>query len=130
MITDIIPQREPILMVDDAHVVSDTSVCATLIVKSTNWFCKDEKLLEAGIIEHMAQSAAAMVGLQGEGEPKVGYIGEVKDFVVFRLPCVGEQISTEVHTTALLEDVTIVEATTRIDTETIASARIKIFIMG
>lgn len=130
MITDLIPQREPILMVDDAHTLSKDSVCASLTIRSTNWFCQDNQLLEAGIIEHMAQSAATMIGLQGEGEPKVGYIGDVKDFIVFRLPRIGEQLSTEVRTTALLEDITIIEATTRIGDEVIASARIKIFIMG
>lgn len=129
MITDLIPQRDPILMVDDAKVVSEGIVETFLVVRSNNWFCKDGLFLEAGMVEHMAQSAAAMVGLSGEGEPHIGYIGDVKDFKEFRLPAVGETITTSISIVMQMENITLIEAISKVEGTIVAKARVKVFIV-
>lgn len=130
MITDLIPQRAPILMVHDAQPWGDQGACTTLEVEPTNWFICEDKLLEAGLVEHMAQSAAAMVGLACKGqEPKVGYIGDVKDFRVERLPKIGETITSYISTVAQMENITLIQAVSNVGDEQVAQAKIKVFIV-
>lgn len=130
MITDLIPQRAPILMVHDAQAWGEQGACTTLDVCADNWFATDGILLEAGLVEHMAQSAAAMVGLAGQGqEPKVGYIGDVKDFRVHRLPRVGETITSYISTVAQLDNITLIEAVSKVGEESVAQAKIKVFVV-
>ena len=80
-IKKLIPQRDPILMVD-ALVSVDGDVCQTeLGMREDNFFIEEDQLLsEPGLIEHIAQSASAFAGyrcvVKGEPAP-VGYIGEV-----------------------------------------------------
>lgn len=128
MITDLIPQRVPILMVDNVQRVGESSVRTTLKISSDNWFYKDGILLEAGIVEHMAQSTAAMVGLKTEGKPKEGYIGDIKDFVVYQLPKLGEEIESTISVITQLDNITLIEAVSQIDSKVIAKARIKVFL--
>lgn len=129
MITDLIPQRDPILMVDDAEAAGEQSARTTLTVRTTNWFASDGILLEAGLVEHIAQSAAAMVGLSVEGDPHEGYIGDVKDFTVSRLPRVGETIETLISTVMTMENITLIEAVSKVGEEPVAKARLKVFIV-
>lgn len=130
MITDLIPQRDPILMVHDAKPCGEQGACTTLSIRNDNWFSDGVILLEAGLVEHMAQSAAAMVGLACIGqEPKVGYIGDVKDFRVERLPKVGETVTSYITTIMQMENITLIEAISKVGEEMVAQARIKVFIV-
>lgn len=128
MITDLIPQRDPILMIDDAQKDGEHAVKTHLKITPDNWFFSDGMLLEAGLVEHMAQSAAAMVGLQGDGDPKEGYIGDIKDFTVYQMPKEGEIIETTISIITQLDNITLIDAVSQIDNQMIAKARIKVFI--
>ena len=127
-IEQLIPQRAPIKMIDSVVSVDNLIVQTALLVQDTNWFFSDGHLLEAGLVEHIAQSAAAMMGLKNEGAPKVGYIGDIKNFTVSRLPRLGELIRSRVTAIAQLESVTMVEADSKIDNELVATARMKVFL--
>lgn len=130
MITDLIPQRAPILMVDDALPWGEHGACSSLRIEQSNWFVSESLLLEAGLIEHIAQSAAAMVGLSCLGqEPKVGYIGDVKDCRIERLPKVGETVTSYISTIAQIENITLIQAISMVGGETVAQAKIKVFIV-
>ncbi len=128
MITDLIPQRAPILMVDEAHKVGEQTIGTSLKVTPDNWFFCNGILLEAGIIEHMAQSAAAMIGLQAEGEPKEGYIGDIKDFLIYQLPKNGDVIDSTISIITQLDNITLIEAISKIGNQIIAKSRIKVFL--
>lgn len=128
MITDLIPQRDPILMVDDAQATAN-GVKATLMVRESNWFYMDGILLEAGLVEHIAQSAAAMVGLKADGDPHEGYIGDVKDFTVLRLPLLNETIETLVNPVVQMDNITLIEAESYVNGKMVAKARLKVFIV-
>lgn len=130
MITDLIPQRDPILMVHEAQPWGEQGACTRLRVEPTNWFASDGLLLEAGLIEHMAQSAAAMVGLANRGQaPKVGYIGDVKDFRIERLPKVGETVCSYISTVAQMDHITLIQAISKVGDEQVAQAKIKVFVV-
>ena len=77
-ILNLIPQRPPIVMVDSFFGIEKNHSYSGLTVTADNIFYETGKLQEAGIIEHIAQSAAARIGFlytrQGEKVP-LGFIG-------------------------------------------------------
>ena len=91
----LIPQRPPIVMVDVVWSATETEAETGLTVTADNIFVRNGHFREPGLIEHIAQSAAAFAGcgtfLRGE-EPKLGFIGEIKDCVLNMLPEVGTQL--------------------------------------
>lgn len=130
-ITQLIPQRDPIIMVDDIRLTDTDSAITSLTIGASNWFVEGDHLLEAGLVEHVAQSAAALVGMAAadKGEaPHLGFIGSVQDFAIHALPKVGATIQTRVHIAAVVEEITLVEATLCVEDQTIATGRMKVFV--
>ncbi|MBR5069360.1 MAG: beta-hydroxyacyl-ACP dehydratase [Bacteroidales bacterium] len=130
-IKKLIPQRDPIMMVD-ALVSVDGDVCETeLAVMDNNFFIEDDQLLsEPGLIEHIAQSASAFAGyrcvVKGEPAP-VGYIGEVKKFHCYRRPAIGDVLKTTVTMGAEVNGITIITGVTNVNGEVVADTQMKIF---
>ena len=130
-IRELIPQRPPILLVDGLECVEGDPAIGTLVVRADNCFTDEDGLLaEAGVIEHIAQSASALAGHKaveaGATTPPVGYIGEVKKFSLHRLPHVGETLRTTVRFGMEVEGVTLLSAETRSGEELIATTQMKI----
>ncbi len=127
----LIPQRPPIVMVDSFFEADATSAITGITVKAENIFCKNNYLQETGIIEHIAQSAAAFAGYapytRGES-PKLGFIGEVKKCKIIRLPMIGERLLTSIKVMGEAAGVTLIAAETCINNETVATCQMKIFI--
>jgi predicted hotdog family 3-hydroxylacyl-ACP dehydratase len=97
-ILDLIPQRPPMVMID--HLVHSEEMTAggKLLITASNILCHDGHLLEAGIVEFIAQTAAAWTGykqLSIGQEVRLGFIGSVKNLVVYRLPAVDSEIESE-----------------------------------
>ena len=61
-ITRLIPQREPILMVDRLERVEGDSAGTLFLIRDDNFFLEGKRLAEVGIVEHIAQSASALFG--------------------------------------------------------------------
>ena len=130
-IRELIPQRPPILMVDGLESVEGDTAVGTLTVRADNCFADEEGVLsEAGVVEHIAQSASALAGYKAVSEgatvPPVGYIGEVKKFSLHRLPHIGETLRTTIRFGTEVEGVTLLSAETRSGEELIASTQMKI----
>lgn len=130
-IRELIPQRPPILLVDGLESVEGDTAVSTLTVRADNCFTDEDGLLaEAGVVEHIAQSASALVGYKavqaGATAPPMGYIGEVKKFRLHRLPRMGEVLRTTVSFGTEVEGVTLLSAETRAGEELIASTQMKI----
>ena len=127
----LIPQRFPIVMVDTFFRADDVSAETGLHVQAGNLFCEGDTLREPGMIEHVAQSAAAFAGYapytRGES-PKLGFIGEVKKFKIARLPKVGEFLHTSLKVLGEAGGVTLIAAETRSEEELLATCQMKIFI--
>ena len=127
----LIPQRPPIVMVDSFFEADAESATTGLTILPDNIFCLDGQLQEPGLIEHVAQSAAAFAGYapytRGES-PKLGFIGEVKKFKIMRLPEVNEQLVTTLKVLGEAAGVTLISAQTNIGEETVATCQMKIFI--
>ena len=116
-ITQLIPQRDPILMVDELLSADGEQASTCLTITSQNIFLGDDGTLEeSGIIEHIAQSASAFAGykavMAGTTKPPVGYIGEVKKFRCYHRPKVGDCLCTFVTLGVEVNGVTLLSAQT------------------
>ncbi len=98
-IPDLIPQRHPMVMVDRLVTAGEKTGTGTFLVSRSNPLCLGDHLSEAGIIECIAQTAAAYTGYLRLSEKKDvirGYIGAVKNLKIYSLPQAGDEISTEI----------------------------------
>ncbi|MBR1933329.1 MAG: beta-hydroxyacyl-ACP dehydratase [Prevotella sp.] len=126
----LIPQRKPFVMVDEFEATAENAAQTALYVRADNLFVlPDGTLAETGLIEHIAQSAAALAGFQSAsgGEPRIGLIGEVKHFECHRRAAAGEVVHTVIAFGLSFGSVTLVQGHCRIGEEEIASAKLKIF---
>ena len=133
-IKQLIPQRSPIMMVDELLCVNGDEAQCRLTVREDNFFLDSDGLIaEVGIIEHIAQSASAFAGYRaidaGATEPPVGYIGEVKNFHLSQRPAVGDVLITTITMGPTVDGVTIISGECkREDGEAVADTRMKIYV--
>lgn len=131
-IFSLIPQRPPMTMVDTLYSADETGGETGLTILKDNVFCLGGQLIEPGLIEHSAQSAAAFAGyryyLVGE-KPHIGLIGEIKSFRIDRLPKEGDSLRTKVEVEGEAMGMSLVRTETSVGGEHIAGGLIKIFIV-
>ena len=131
-ITRLLPQREPILMVDELVHAEEDQAETSFEIRADNYFIEKDRLAEVGLIEHIAQSASALAGYKaitaGATEPPVGLIGEVKRFHCYRCPRVGETLRTTIRMGAEVAGVTLLSGETRVQEEVVADTQMKIFV--
>ncbi len=126
-----IPQAPPFVMIDDVLVCSGTETETVFKITNDNVFVEDGFFTEPGLIENMAQTAAAGTGWlahQNQQQPPVGYIGAVKDLTIHALPKAGDTIVSSIRTMHQVMNAYIVEGTVRCGDRLIASAEFKIFL--
>ncbi|MBR1809827.1 MAG: hydroxymyristoyl-ACP dehydratase [Paludibacteraceae bacterium] len=130
-IFELIPQRPPMVMIDSVLSVSKDAINTCLTVEESNLFVQDGYLSESGVIEHIAQSAAAMAGYGTYAcghEPRLGYIGEIKKCRFFSLPQVGQTVCTELNVLGEAAGVTLLSAVSRTEGMEVAECQMKIFL--
>lgn len=94
-ILDLIPQRRPMLMIDRLVHAGEKYGEGVLLVRESNPLCLGKHLSEAGILEFIAQTAAAYTGylrLSAKKNVVRGYIGSVKNLKIHFLPRAGDEI--------------------------------------
>ena len=127
----LIPQRPPMVMIDRFYGIEENTSWSGLTVTTDNLFCRDGVLQETGIIEHIAQSAAARVGyiymLRKEPVP-LGFIGSVDKLKIYNLPEAGMKLFTEITVVQEVFDITLISAQVKTEEELIAECKMKIFI--
>lgn len=138
MLTDIdirqlIPQREPILMVDRlTEADGERAVTRFTIPDGLVFLENDGSMAEVGLIENIAQSASALAGykamLLGAAAPPVGYIGEIKRFHCLSCPHAGETLETTVVFGAEVDGVSIIDGEVRVGEKVMAKTKMKIFV--
>ncbi len=129
-ILELLPQRPPFVMVDQLTDYDETQSSCSLTIRPDNIFCEEGQLAPAGLVEHIAQTCAARLGYYNKFILKtgirLGFIGEVKDLDILRLPREGERIDTTVTVVQEIFDVTLVSATVRVGEQVIATTHLKI----
>jgi len=126
-----IPQREPIIMIDKIVNHSDEKTSTSLTIKETNIFVEENIFQSSGLIEHIAQSSAARMGMQTieEGKkPLLGYIASIKNMMINRLPKVGETILTEIIVTNHINNIIVAQGESKVDNIVVSNCELKVFI--
>ncbi|MFV0144299.1 hypothetical protein OBJ68_02185 [Empedobacter falsenii] len=124
----LIPQREPMIMVDAIFDFEEGKVVGGLSVQNDSIFVSNNELKEPGVLEHMAQTVALYTGYQfyirNESAP-TGYIGSMKSIQINRLPKVNENLVTTATILHEVMGVTLVSIETKIEEEVIAKGEMK-----
>lgn len=130
-IQEYIPQRAPIVMVDELLSCNEQNTQTCFTAGADNLFSQDGQLREPGLIEHMAQSAAAGVGYAYISQNKpvpLGYIGAVQRLQVQQLPKITDTLETTIETMHEVMTTKVIRATTICQGVEIATCEMKIFL--
>ncbi len=129
-IHEILPQQDPFVMIDTMVHFEMSNTTTETTIRETNIFVTDGVFTASGLIENIAQTCAARVGyvnkyilLKGV---EIGFIGAVRNFVVHRLPRVGQVITTKVDILQDIFGMTLANAIVTCEGETIAETEIKL----
>jgi predicted hotdog family 3-hydroxylacyl-ACP dehydratase len=124
-----IPQRQPIVMIDTLVAVHEKVTETSFLVKVGALFVEEGILQEAGLIENIAQTAAAGVGYQcavnNEAVP-VGFIGAVKNLTIEYLPKVGEVLNTRVEVLEEIFDMSLIKGESFVNEKRVLVCEMKI----
>lgn len=126
-----IPQAPPFVMIDEI-IRSDESVTVTkFTIKESNLFVEDGYFTEPGLIENMAQTAAAGTGFKAaqNGLPApVGFIGAIKNLKITEMPKVGDEIESTITFITQVLNAHVVAGEIKCGSKIIATAEYKIFL--
>ena len=112
-ITDFIPQRPPFVLVDKLRMCNEEETNSTFLVTDSHIMVINHKLNAGGLVENMAQTAAAgtgYLGLLNNEEVKRGYIGAIKNLNIYKLPDVGTMLYTRTKSINKVLNVNIIKA--------------------
>ena len=111
--------------------VEGQQTLTSFIISEDNLFCEGGIFIEAGLIENIAQTAAAGAGyrslLKNEPAPP-GFIGGIKNLIIHSLPNAGDLLVTEVVVEHEVFDATVVSCKTSVDDKLVAECEMKIFL--
>lgn len=127
-----IPQRAPFVMVDTLLLADDTNTITSFTIPESNPMVEEEGYFTAsGLVENMAQSAAAGTGYKAHqsGQPTpIGFIGALKNLTVKRLPKVNDTLTTTIHFGMQVMNAQIIQASIAESGTEIATCELKIFL--
>ena len=130
-ITAYIPQRPPMVMIDELVQAENLSATTTFRISNENIFTHKGQLTESGLIENMAQTAAALVGYQckiNNTSVPLGFIAAIKNWKLFTFPKVGSVIETRVCVVNNVLDVTIVKGNVNQGNTIVCSCELRILV--
>ena len=119
-------------MVDRLVEIVDKTTVTALLIRADNVFCENGEFREPGLIENMAQTAAAGVGAKpgnSEGHAPLGFIGGIRNLKIDAFPRVGQEIMTRVTVLHEVFDATIVQGEIFLEERLIAGCELKIFLI-
>ena len=131
-ILEILPQRQPFIMIDKLLHCDQQITSTSFQVREDNIFCDNGCLTESGVIENIAQTCAARMGYINlymlNDAVKLGFIGAIRNMQINRLPRLGEVLNTKITVVEEVFQMTLVTAQVTIGEELIASSEMKISI--
>ncbi|MEO7524131.1 MAG: 3-hydroxyacyl-ACP dehydratase [Ferruginibacter sp.] len=131
-IISFIPQQPPFVMIDQLVESGEDFTRTAFKVRADNIFVEQDRFTESGLVENIAQTAAARAGYitQKENLPVlIGYIGAIKDLEIFHLPKINDNLETEIVIQNQIFDVTLISGTVRCQGVLMAQCEMKIFII-
>jgi len=130
-ILELIPQAPPFVMVGQLLFQDETASRSSFTIATDNCMVFNGEFSEGGLMENIAQTAAARVGYIAKQENKPvagGYIGAVKDCEVLFLPKVGDELLTEIKIENQVFNVSVIVGQVWCNGELCARCEMKVFL--
>lgn len=111
-ILSLIPQRPPFVMIGCLLHYDEIITRTGFTIDEENIFTANGKFTEPGLVENIAQTAAARAGYIAKLQFKpvqVGYIGSLKNLEIYNLPAVNDDLVTEVTMENQIFEVSIIK---------------------
>jgi predicted hotdog family 3-hydroxylacyl-ACP dehydratase len=128
-IDSLLLQQPPFRFVSRLDAFDPSEVVVSFTPGPGNLLMENGCLSAAGVMEHMAQANAARLGYLSvyvlKAPVNIGFIGQIRDLVLHRLPREGETITTHVSLRYEVFNVSLCEVEVRSGEELLASATIK-----
>lgn len=128
----LLPQSSPVLMIDTLISSGKEKTITNLTITKENIFCENGKLRELGIIENMAQTAAARSGYEAKKNKttvQTGYIGSIKNLAIFFLPKINEIIETKIVQKTEIGNILVIEANVKTKNKLVAKCDMTIILL-
>ncbi|MEQ8304693.1 MAG: 3-hydroxyacyl-ACP dehydratase [Cyclobacteriaceae bacterium] len=130
-VIDFLPQRFPMLMIERLESADENSCTTSFCIEHRNLFVEDGVFKEPGLIENIAQTAAAQIGflslMRGQLVP-IGYIAAIRRLVILRHPLVSTEIKTFVKRLDKIGNIILLEGKTSIEGQVICSCELRVYI--
>ncbi len=130
-VLDFIPQRPPFVQISNLIAVDDTKTTTTFTILQDNILCEEGSFSENGMIENIAQTAAAGFGYLDSLNNKdvaLGFIASIKDIEIFEIAKVGDTIQTETEVVNQIMDFKIIKGKIYLNERVIAVCEMRIFV--
>lgn len=130
-VIDLIPQKYLMVMVDGLISNNETVTVSKFSITENNIFCSNGYFQEPGLIENIAQTAALRSGyeaMKNQEEPAVGFIGSVKNMIIYELPKDNDILRTKVTILTRLMNVLIIKGEVMVDAKLMAEGEMNIFL--
>jgi len=134
-ILELIPQRPPMVMVDCLLSCDEKQVVSQLTIRQDNLFVNSKGFSASGMMEAMAQTAAARTGYLLKNKPgtsnkkvPVGVIGSIKNFRLFFQPSAGSVMVTTITIEHEVLLATVVKGKAEVDGKLAAESDMQIFL--
>jgi len=130
-IIDFIPQRDPFIAVHEILEVTEEFARTQFEILPESIFVSNGLLGEAGLLENIAQTAAAHMGFICRGKKipvPLGYIASIKNWELLNLPKVGQLIETSIHIKNQVLDIILLDGVVIVNKEVICKCEMRIFI--
>ena len=129
-IKTLLPQQVPFVMVDRLLQCDKVITRTELTIRQDNLFVQNERFIESGLVENIAQTCAARMGyinsVVHDGKVRIGFIGSVKNLNIYSLPKINDTILTRVEVLNEVFNITLVNAEIRCGEILIADCEMKI----
>ena len=127
----LIPQRPPFVMIDKLLYSGETIIRTSFLITEENIFTENGEFCEAGLMENIAQSAAARAGYISRLENKpvsMGYIGAVKNLEITSLPKINDELITEIKIENQVFDFMLISGRIYCKDKLVASCEMKVLV--
>ena len=125
-IHQLLPQQAPFLLIDRLVSIDEWTAVSSLTVQSATPFTENGALQASGIIENIAQTCAAYIGMRQWPKVEIGVIGAIPELEIKQLPLIGETITTRICVEAEAWGMSSISATVCLRETRIATGRMKI----
>jgi predicted hotdog family 3-hydroxylacyl-ACP dehydratase len=128
---DLIPQKAPFVFVDNLIYIDEKTSRGVFKIPAGNIFVKSGVYSASGMVESMAQTAAAGTGymcIKNQKKIPVGYIGAVQNLEVYDWPPENAEIMMEINLITNILQVSLVSGIVKFGEKVMSSCEMKIFV--